>query len=56
MNDQVILALIKLIETGGTYAIWGIIAFYGIHLLEVIAVGLFVFLTIRSIAQAMFKK
>lgn len=56
MDTQVLAALVKLIEIGGTWAVWGILAYYGIHLLEVIVIGAFSFLAIKAMVTVMFKK
>lgn len=49
MNDQVLNAFITLIKTGGNYAIWGILAYYGIGLLKVGLIGIILIAITNSI-------
>ena len=46
-DETVTAALLQMIEAGGTLAIWGIVAYYGMGILRVLAIGGVLCLIIR---------
>ena len=51
MDDKMMMALTKFLESGGTLALWGILIWQGLAYLKVLTVGFFVFLCVFTMSK-----
>lgn len=49
---EILKAFVDLLKTGGNYAIWGIIAWWGMNLIRIFIISLVAFFSLKSILRA----
>lgn len=49
LDDTVMAALLQMIEAGGALALWGIVAYYGMNILRIVAIGGVLWVLLRTL-------
>jgi len=55
MDDKMMIALTKFLESGGTLALWGILIWQGLAYLKVLTVAFFVFSCVWLMSKTVIK-
>ena len=56
MDVSILNALVKMIETGGVFTLWGIFLYKVLCVLNTFIIGLFVFLIAKHVSNSMISK
>lgn len=56
MDDKMVLAFTKLIESGGSIAIWGILVWQLLSWIKILTVAVFVFLCVKVMSKVLMRK